>query len=236
MLVLGAFGAEARHYDRGYDAIPSVPFVSEGAWMLGGSAKYSQHVNDDYNFLLLNNINSTGFDISLNPKFLYMIKDNMGVGLDFSYDRDMLDVLSADMSMANISMGASYCYQINHKFSAHGVCRAYIPLAGSKRIAMFADLGLGGSFKQGKSFNESGEYADGSYTTAVALEVAVDPGIVAFLTDRFALEMNLGIFGVSYSWANQVHNQVDHGYNDFVAAGFMVNLLSLGVGLSYYFL
>lgn len=163
MLVLGAFGAEARHYDRGYDAIPSVPFVSEGAWMLGGSAKYSQHVNDDYNFLLLNDINSTGFDISLNPKFLYMIKDNMGVGLDFSYDRDMLDVLSADMSMANIFMGASYCYQINHKFSAHGVCRAYIPLAGSKRIAMFADLGLGGSFKQGKSFNESGEYADGSY-------------------------------------------------------------------------
>lgn len=236
ILVLGAFGAEARHYDRGYDAIPSVPFVSEGAWMLGGSANYSQHVNNDYNFLLLNDINSTGFDISLNPKFLYMIKDNMGVGLDFSYDRDMLDVLSADMSMANISMGASYCYQINHKFSAHGVCRAYIPLAGSKRIAMFADLCLGGSFKQGKSFNESGEYADGSYTTAVALEIAVDPGIVAFLTDRFALEMNLGIFGVRYSWSNQVHNQVDHGYNDFVAAGFMVNLLSLGVGLSYYFL
>jgi hypothetical protein len=204
--------------------------------MFGGSAKYSQHYNDKYNFLLLNDINSTGFNISLNPKVLYMVRDNMGVGLDFSYDRDMLDVISAHLSVPNISMGASYCYQINHKYSARGVFRAYIPVAGSKRISMFADLCLGGSFKQGKSFNESGEYADGSYTTAVSLEIAVDPGIVAFLTDRFALEMNLGIFGVSYSWANQIHNQVDHGYNDFTAAGFMVNLLSLGVGLSYYFL
>ena len=236
MLGLGAFGAEARHYDRGYDSIPSVTFVNQGTWMFGGSAKYSQHYNDKYNFLLLNDINSTGFNISLNPKVLYMVRDNMGVGLDFSYDRDMLDVISAHLSVPNISMGASYCYQINHKYSARGVFRAYIPVAGSKRISMFADLCLGGSFKQGKSFNESGEYADGSYTTAVSLEIAVDPGIVAFLTDRLALEMNLGIFGVSYSWANQIHNQVDHGYNDFTAAGFMVNLLSLGVGLSYYFL
>jgi hypothetical protein len=59
---------------------------------------------------------------------------------------------------------------------------------------------------------------------------------VAFLTERLALEVNIGVFGVNYTWNNQVHNQVDHGNTDSISAGFMVNLLSLGVGLSYYFL
>jgi hypothetical protein len=50
------------------------------------------------------------------------------------------------------------------------------------------------------------------------------------------VELNVGIFGVSYGWTDQVHNQVINGSSDSTSAGFMVNLLSLGVGLSYYFL
>ena len=183
MLFLGAMGAEAQHYDRGYEAQPSSPLVKKGTWVAGGTARYSQHVNDDYNFLVVNDINSKGYNISVNPKLLYMVKDNMGVGMRFSYDRSMLDLASADLSVSDISMGAKDCYQIQHKYSAHAVYRAYIPLAGSKRIAMYADVLLGGSMKQGKAFNANGSYAAGTYTQAYALEIAVDPGIIAFLTD-----------------------------------------------------
>jgi hypothetical protein len=165
-----------------------------------------------------------------------MLKDNMGVGLKFSYDRGMLDLASANLSISDISMGAKDCYQINHKFTAHAVYRSYIPLAGSKRIAMFADLMLGGSFKQGKAFYPGKDYIIGTYEERYALEIAVDPGIVAFLTERLSLELNVGVFGVSYGWTNQVRNQVTNGNSDTTSAGFMVNLLSLGVGMSYYFL
>ena len=204
--------------------------------MAGGSASYSQHINQDYSLLVIDDINSKGYNISFNPKMLYMFRDNMGVGMRFSYDRGMLDLESANLSVSDISMGAEYCYQINHKYNAHAVYRAYVPLAGAKRIAMFADLLLGGSFKQGKVFNASGIYAAGTYIQSWALELAVDPGIIAFLTDTLALEMNIGIFGVNYRWTNQIHNQVDGGYADSASAGFMINLLSVGVGLSYYFL
>ena len=236
MLFLGTFSAGAQHYDRGYEAIPSSPFVKKGTWVAGGTARYSQHVNTDYNFLVINDINTKGYSISVNPKLLYMLKDNMGVGLRFSYDRSMLDLASADLSVSEITMGAKDCYQIQHKYSGHFVYRAYIPLAGSKRVAMFADLLLGGSFKQGKAFNAGTEYVIGSYTKSYALELAVDPGIVAFLSDRLAVELNVGIFGVSYRWTDQIRNQVSSGNSDFTAAGFMLNLLSLGVGMSYYFL
>ena len=76
----------------------------------------------------------------------------------------------------------------------------------------------------------------GNYKTACSLELAVDPGVIFFFTDNLAMEMNVGIFGVNYSWNNQIFNQVSTGHADSASAGFMVNLLSIGVGLSYYFL
>ena len=81
MLFLGAIGAEAQHYDRGYETDISSPFLKKGTWMFGGSAKYSQHINNDFNLFVINDINSTGFNVSANPKALYLFRDNMGVGL-----------------------------------------------------------------------------------------------------------------------------------------------------------
>ena len=236
LLFLGAVCTEAQHYDRGYETVSSSPFLKKGTWMFGGTARYSQHVNDDYNLLVISDINSNGYMVSANPRLMYMFKDNMGVGLRFSYDRSMLDLASADLSVSEISMSARDCYQIQHKFSAYGVYRAYIPLGNSKRVAMFADLLFGGSYKQGKSFNAGGQYVAGTYGQKYALELAVEPGIVAFLSERLAVEMNVGIFGVNYSWTDQLRNQVIGGHSNSTSAGFMVNLLSLGVGLSYYFL
>ena len=236
MLVLGALSAGAQHYDRGYETIPSSPFVEKGTWMLGGTARYTQHVNTDYNLLVINDINSSGYNVSASPKLLYMFKDNMGAGIRFSYGRSMLDLESADLSVAQITMSARDCYQIQHKFNAYAVYRTYIPFGNSKRVAMFADLLFGGSYKQGKTFNAGGEYVVGTYSQNYSLELAVEPGLVAFLTDRLAVELNVGIFGINYSWTNQLRNQVTAGHSDSTSAGFMVNLLSLGVGLSYYFL
>lgn len=236
LLALGVLNAGAQQYDRGYEDEPSNPFITKGTWTVGGTAKYSQHVNDGYNLFVISNINSQGFGVSVNPKVLYAIKDNMAVGLRFSYDRNMLDLASADLGIASVEMSAADCYQIQHKYSAYGVLRSYIPLGGSKRVAMFADLHLGGSFKQGKAFNAGGEHVEGTYSQAYSIQLGVDPGLMVFLTERLAVEMNVGVFGVNYSWQDQIHNQVDHGSSQSASAGFMINLLSLGVGISYSFL
>ena len=236
MLILGAFSAEAQHYDRGYDAGPSYPFVKKGTWGVAGTAHYSQHINNNYSLLAIDNINSKGFSMAVSPKLLYMHRDNMGIGLQLSYDRSMLDLATADLSVSDITMNAKDCYQIQHKYGAHMVYRAYIPLGNLKRIAMFADLKMGGFYKQGKSFNAGGEFIVGTYEQKYTLELAVDPGVVAFLSERLALEVNVGVFGINYTWKDQIRNQVVSGHADSTSAGFMVNLLSLGVGLSYYFL
>lgn len=236
MLFLGAICSEAKHYDRGYETALTAPFIKKGTWSVGGTARYSQHVNDQYSMFVISNINSDGYNISVRPEVMYAFSDNMSAGLKFSYGRSMLDVATADMDIAQIEMSAADCYQIQHKFSAYGVFRAYIPFGNSKRVAMFADLHLGGSFKQGKAFNAGGEQVYGTYNQSYSLQLGVDPGLIAFLTERLAVEMNIGVFGLSYDWSSQIHNQVENGNSDSASAGFMVNLLSLGVGISYYFL
>lgn len=236
MLFLGAFCAEAQHYDRGYSAVPSSPFIKKRTWSVGGTARYSQHINDKYSMLVISNINSDGYKISVKPNVMYAFNDNMAAGLKFSYGRSMFDLASADLAVAQIEMNAADCYQIQHKYSAFGVFRAYIPFGNSKRVAMFADLHLGGSFKQGKAFNAGGEQVFGTYNQSYSLQLGVDPGLIAFLTERLAVEMNIGVFGLSYDWSNQIHNQVENANADSASAGFMVNFLSLGVGISYYFL
>lgn len=237
LLILGTVCAEAQqHFDRGYEAFPTSPFVKKGTWVAGGTVRYSQHVNDAHKILVIDDINSKGYNISVNPKLLYMLKDNMGVGMKFSYNRGMLDLASADLSISDISMGAKDCYQIHHKYSAYAICRAYVPFGDIKRFSLFADVMLGGSLKQGKAFNAGGDYVLGAYEQAYSLELAVNPGIMAFLTNNLALEFNVGLFGVSYNWKNQIRNQVSYGNTGLTSAGFMVNLLSLDIGISYYFL
>ena len=236
LLTVGALSVQAQQYDRGYEDVPSSPFIAKGKWSVGGTAKYSQHINDGYNMFVISNIDSQGFNISLNPKVMYTLRDNMAVGLKFGYDRSMLDLASADLGVASIEMNASDCYQIQHEYSAYGVLRSYIPFGNSKRVAMFADLHLGGSFKQGKAFNAGGDYVAGTYTEAYTIRLGVDPGFIAFLTDRLAVEVNVGVFGVNYSWQEQIRNQVEHTNAQSTSAGFMINLLSLGVGISYYIL
>jgi hypothetical protein len=167
---------------------------------------------------------------------LCTFRDNLAVGVKAEYDRSILDLSSADLAVAQIEMNAADCYQIQHKASGYGVFRAYIPFGNSKRVAMFADLQLGGSYKQAIAYNAGGDYVLGTYNESYSLKLGVDPGLVAFLTDRLALQMNVGVFGVQYTWSNQLHNQVDNGHSDSTSAGFMVNLLALGVGISYYFL
>ena len=108
VLFLGAISAGAQNYDRGYETVPSSPFVTKGTWVAGGTLSYSQHVNDGHNILLISGVDSQGYNISVNPKLLYMIKDNMGVGLRFSYDRSMLDLASADLASVDYTFAVAF--------------------------------------------------------------------------------------------------------------------------------
>ena len=71
----------AEKFDRGYESIPTTRFVTKGSWLVGGTVRYSQHSNENYNLLVISDINSEGYNVAVNAKGLYAFKDNMAAGL-----------------------------------------------------------------------------------------------------------------------------------------------------------
>ena len=62
----------------------------------------------------------------------------------------------------------------------------------------------------------------------------MNPGIVAFLTNNMAVEINVGVLGINYSSTRQVHNQVTVGNTNSSMMNFSINIFSIGVGVAFY--
>ena len=71
-------------FDRG---IQSHTFIPKGQWMVGSTFSYSEHEDDNYKFLVLEKIESTGYTFKVSPFFGYFIRDNVALGGRFSYNR-----------------------------------------------------------------------------------------------------------------------------------------------------
>ena len=75
----------------------------------------------------------------------------------------------------------------------------------------------------------------GTYEKSSDVSLGLNPGMMAFVNDHLAVEINVGMLGLKYSHVDQVHNQVDTGERTSTQINFKVNILAIGFGVSYYF-
>jgi hypothetical protein len=91
-------------------------------------------------------------------------------------------------------------------------------------------LGAGGS----QSIFAAGEPISGTYEKGYNISLGVSPGLMAFATNDVAIEVNVGVMGINFNEVEQIHNQVSSGNRRSSGMSFRVNLLSIGVGVSFY--
>lgn len=218
-------------------------FVPKGQWIFGGIASYSAHRNQDYRFVVINDINSEGYSVNVSPMIAYAPWQNMAVGLRFGYERTMLHIDGASLSIGDgesgIGIDVDYVHQLKHSFTGSLFWRPYIPLGQGNRFAIFTELQLNFSGGQSRLVALDGQvdvYPDyrGTYAKNFACSIALQPGIVAFVTNNTALELSIGVFGVGYEHTRQIKNQVEEGLFRSSNMNFKVNLLSIGFGVSFY--
>ncbi len=211
-------------------------FVPKGQWIFGGSASYSTHSNSDYNFLVVEGINSDGYTFKISPFIAYAMTDNMALGARFIYSRTLYKLDSADISMGDpetgVNMTVDGYYVLRHSYEGAVIWRNYIPLGQSKRFAIFADVQLSAGGIQGKY--AEGQPVRGTYEEGYSLGLGVSPGIVAFATNNMAIEVSVGVMGISYANIDQVHNQVTTGSRSSSNMNFKVNIFSIGLGVAFY--
>ena len=68
---------EERRRQRGLTDI-STEFVPKGQWIFGGTASYSTHTNESYQFLIIEGIGSKGYNFRISPLIAYALRDEHG--------------------------------------------------------------------------------------------------------------------------------------------------------------
>ncbi|MBP3290041.1 MAG: hypothetical protein J6L75_03635 [Alistipes sp.] len=234
LCIAGVVNVRAQRYDRGFD-LNSTSFIEKGTWMIGGQVGYSTHSNTDYRFLIIEDINSDGYRFTASPVVCYAIRDNMSLGVRFAYGRNKLHVNTANISIEDIEIDVRDYYSLSHDLTGMVVYRNYIPLGNSKRFAIFNETQLAVGLGQAKLINGRDKVnVKGTYEESLSLSLGLNPGLIAFVNDRLAVEVNVGMLGLQYNTVDQIHNQIYKGSRESTQINFKVNVFSIGFGLAYY--
>ncbi len=208
-------------------------FVPKGQWVFGGSISYSTHSNNNYNFLIVEDIKSTGYQFKVSPILGYAYSRNSLIGVRFGYSRGLTQLDNASLSITSLDNG--FYYSLKHAYNAELLWRKYIPLGrNNKRFALFAEVALTAGGSQSKLAAGPQQSLSGTYATSFDVGLGVNPGIAAFLTNNMAIEVNIGVFGLNYSNTRQTSNQVVAGSSSSSQMNFKVNIFSIGLGASFY--
>lgn len=223
---------KVQEFDR---EIESNVFIPKGQWITGVSISYTQSSQNDYRFFVVEDLNADTYSFKVTPMLAYAFRDDMAAGLKFSYTRSL-----AKLEGANIVFGADnefdldHVYSLSHNYYATAFMRNYFPLGSSKRFGFFSEvqLELGGG--QSKLTKGTGESLTGTYETNFSLDVGVVPGLMVFLSNWSAMEVNIGVLGFSYRTTKSKRDQIYDSRRHTKSANFRINLFSITFGTTFY--
>ena len=219
-------------FDRGIDQIV---FVPKGQWLVGGNISFQDYTEDNYKFLIVEDINLDAYMFKVSPFIGYFVADNTALGARLVYSRTSADVGSVNLKINDdLSFGINDLTYIQHQYDVSLFLRNYINLGTQRRIGLFNETRLTYGGGQGKLVNSSKEEVKGTYQKIRSLQLGLAPGIVAFVTDNVGVEVSVGVLGLKYNTINQITNQVETGKHSRTSANFKIDLFSINLGMAFY--
>lgn len=215
--------------------IEQIAFVPKGQWITGISVGYSQSNQDNYQFLVIENLNGDTYSFKISPMLLFAFQDNLAAGARFAYDRQQTRLDKGSVKIdSETNLDIDNLYSISQNYTATAAFRNYISFGKSTRFGMFNEvqLALGG----GQSKLTSGMGADftGTYQRNFNLDIGLAPGLVMFLNNYSAIEVNVGVLGFSYHDTKSTTDQIYVARQKTQFANFKVNLFSIMFGVAFY--
>lgn len=224
--------AQAQEFKRN---IEMKTFIPKGQWIVGSSVSYSQYSNDNYQFLVIENLSGEGYSFKVSPVLCYAFKDNLAAGGRFMYSRNYTKLDNIGLHIdEDLNLDISNLYELKHSYSGIAVLRNYINLGSSKRFALYNEiqLELGGSVS--RILNGKGDNLTGVYQTSFDASIGLSPGMVAFINNYTAVEVSIGVLGFNVSKTHQVTDQIYKSNRSSTSANFNINLFSIGLGIAFY--
>ncbi len=220
--------------DRGIEKVTLVP---KGYWLGGGSFSYSENTAQDYDFLVLNDIEGTNYTFKVSPFLGYFVANDLAVGARFSYSRSMINLGSISLDInEDLNFSVENFYSIQHMYTGSVFMRNYVALGKSRRFGIFNEVRFSMGGGQAKQLNgESNEDITGSYQDILKMELGLIPGIIGFLTDNVAVEASVNVLGFEYKKYSQTRDRIYEGSFESSGVNFKVDIFSINIGVSFYF-
>lgn len=233
LLLLGFASANAQ--EEFEHEIESTVFVPKGQWVGGISVSYSQSTQDNYQFFILEHLKGDTYSFKVSPMACYIFKDDMGAGARFAYTRSLTKLESADIVIdAETEVNMENLYRLSHDYYVTGIFRNYLSLSSSKRFGFFNELQLQLGGGQSKLMQGKGTALTGNYERNFNLNVGLAPGLVIFLNNYSAVEVQIGVLGFSMRDTKTITDQIYVARRKAMAANFYLNLFSINFGVAFY--
>lgn len=231
-LVSVLFATAQEPFKRGLEQIS---FVPKGQWITGVSVSYSQSSQDNYQFLIIEGINGDSYTFKVSPMLMFAFKDNLAAGGRFAYSRTRMAVDQARFVLDDeTDYTIDNLFSIGHNYYFTGALRNYISLGRSRRFGMFNEVQLQIGGGQSKLINGLGDDLSGTYSRNFSLDIGLAPGMVMFLNNYSAIEVNVGVLGFSYNKTKSITDQIYVANSDSKSANFKINLFSITFGVTFY--
>lgn len=215
--------------------IKQFAFVPKGQWITGVSVSYSQSNQDNYQFLVIENLSGDTYTFKVSPMLMYSFKDNLAAGGRFSYSRQRTNLDQADIVLgSDTEYSVDNLYSISHSYHFAGAFRQYMSLGNNTRFGLFNEVQLDFGGGQSKLCSGSGDDFTGTYERQLSVNVGLAPGMIVFLNNYSALEVNVGVLGFSYNNVKSTTDKVYVAHRSTSQANFKINLFSITFGVAFY--
>jgi len=172
--------------------------------------------------------NRTNFNVKL--KGGYYIGDYTMAGVNVSYFQNKFtgDVFSSPDTVQSNAITRGFTITPN--------IRPSFPLTANERLSFFTEIGL--TYGLNTTLNRDIKYEDEiskTYETVNNFRVGISPGITFFAMENFAFEVQLNVLGYSMEISEKTINDVETSRQVRHNVDFKLSLLTLDMGLAYYF-
>lgn len=233
LVLAGILPAGAQEpFNRGLE---QVSFVPQGQWITGLSVSYSQSNQNNYQFLIIENLSGDTYSFKLSPMVMFAFRNNLAAGGRFGYRRSKtkLDKTSFVLG-SDTSYDLDHLYSISQQYYGTAAFRNYISLGNSQRFGFFNEVQLQIGGGQSKLVSGTGDSLTGTYETNVSVDLGLTPGLIMFLNNYSAIEVSIGVLGFSYNKTRSTTDQIYLADRHSKSANFKINLFSVSFGVAFY--
>ncbi len=215
--------------------LEQVSFIPKGQWITGVSVSFSQSNQDNYQFFIVEDIAGDTYSFKVSPMLMFCFKDDMAAGGKFTYNRTRTRLDQARVVLdSETDYSVDNLYQISHNYSVMACMRNYFSLGKSRRFGFFNEIQLQVGGGESKIINGKGADLTGTFSRSWDVNVGLAPGMMMFLNNYSAIEVNVGVLGFSYTHTDSKTDQIYDASTEAKQANFKINLFSITFGVSFY--